>query len=132
MWISAAWPEMICAFAAAEAPAAAATPPDAGNVITLVMPLTRTTGKCSLSGFTATSARNCGMNSPSSPVSTVSRTEPIFGQPQLGARIDHARIHAQALGFDHADALRRHELGADLGDLAVLDQHARRPSSARP
>ena len=47
----------------------------------LVIPFTRTTPKCSLSGFTAISAFNCGMNSPISPVSTVTRSPEISLNP---------------------------------------------------
>ena len=84
------------------------------------MPLTRTTGKCSLSGFTATQRANCGMNSPISPVSTVSRTAEISRQAQFGAGIDHPGIDAQALAFDDAHALGGNDLRPDIGDLAVL------------
>ncbi len=52
-----------------------------GVTSTVVMPLARTTGMCSLEGFTATSARSWGLKSPISPVSTVSRTLAISASP---------------------------------------------------
>ena len=63
------------------------------------------------------------MNSPSSPVSTDSRTDVNLLEAQFRARVDHARVHAQALGVNHAHAFGRHDFGADIGDLPVLDQH---------
>ena len=89
----------------------------------LVMPLTRTTPKCSLSGFTAISARSCGMNSPISPVSTVSRVDETSESPSSVPESIMPGIDAQALAFDDLRALGRDDLGADVGDLAVLHQH---------
>ena len=65
-WISAACP--------------AITPP-AGMVMAAVMPFARVTGMCSLAGLIATPMRNCGLNTPSSVVSFISRTEPISVAP---------------------------------------------------
>ena len=58
-------------------------PPPAlmGIAITLVMPLARVTGICSLAGLIAISARSCGSNFPISPTSTLSRMEEISESP---------------------------------------------------
>ncbi len=74
--MSEAWPAM-------RLPAEAPRPPPVapGVTSTEVMPLARTTGMCSLEGLTAMRARSCGLKSPISPVSTVSRTLAISARP---------------------------------------------------
>jgi hypothetical protein len=44
-------------------------------------------------------------------------------QADLGTRIDHPWIHAQAFALDDLYPFRRQNLRANLGDLAVLHQH---------
>ena len=63
------------------------------------------------------------MNSPISPVSTVTRSAETSERPELGVGIDKAWINAQAFAFDHAHALRRDQFRPDIRDLAVLNQH---------
>lgn len=58
-----------------------ATIPPPGLVITLVIPLARVTGMCSLAGLTAVAARNCGLNNPISAMSLISRTASISVRP---------------------------------------------------